>query len=144
MPEIAGAFGLFLLRQAFGDVSRELYDAAFVDGFDTGHGSIDTNTGTRYTCRVVIRSIRHRGLKRAHERGDFRKVHSTHQTRIATILSDLDVADRVSELDLPTYQLHPLRGDLAGFWSVRVSRNWRIIFRFQDGDAYDVNLIDYH
>lgn len=84
------------------------HDAAFVDGFDTDHGSIDTNTGTRYTCRVVIRNIRHRGLKRAHERGDFRKVHSTHQTRIATILSDLDVADRVSESLIcpPTNSIH--------------------------------------
>lgn len=93
---------------------------------------------------VVIRTISHRGLGRAHERGDFRKVHTTHQVRIATILSDLDVAEKVSDLDLPAYQLHRLKGDLAGFWSVRVSRNWRIVFRFVEGDAYDVNLVDYH
>ncbi|MYC85653.1 MAG: peptidase [Acidimicrobiia bacterium] len=60
------------------------------------------------------------------------------------ILSDLDVAEKVTDLDLPTYQLHRLKGDLAGFWSVRVSRNWRIVFRFDEGDAYDVNLVDYH
>lgn len=64
--------------------------------------------------------------------------------RIATVLSDLDVAAKVSDLDLPTYKLHPLKGELAGFWSVSVSRNWRIIFRFEQGDAYDVNLVDYH
>ncbi len=93
---------------------------------------------------MVIKSIRHRGLRRAHERGDFRKVHTAHQTRIATVLSDLDVAAKVSDLDLPTYKLHPLKGELAGFWSVCVSRNRRIIFRFEQGDAYDVNLVDYH
>ena len=93
---------------------------------------------------VAIRNIRHRRLRRAHERGDFRKIHTTHRTRIATILSDLDVAAKVSDLDLPTYKLHSLKGDLAGFWSIRVSRNWRIVFRFERGDAYDVSLIDYH
>ena len=93
---------------------------------------------------MVIRNIRHRGLRRAHERGNFRKVHNTHQARIATVLSDLDVANKVSDLDLPTYQLHPLKGNLTGFWSVRVSANWRIVFRFEEGDVYDVNLVDYH
>ena len=54
------------------------------------------------------------------------------------------MAAKVSDLDLRTYKLHPLKGEMAGFWSVRVSRNWRIIFRFEEGDAYDVNLVDYH
>ncbi len=54
------------------------------------------------------------------------------------------MAAKVSDLDLPTYRLHPLKGELAGFWSVPVSHNWRIIFRFEQGDAYDVNLVDYH
>jgi proteic killer suppression protein len=47
-------------------------------------------------------------------------------------------------MDLPGFRLHPLTGDLHGFWSVRVSANWRIIFRLEDGDAHDVDLIDYH
>ena len=47
-------------------------------------------------------------------------------------------------LDLPGYRLHPLRGDLKGFWSVEVSGNWRIIFRFENENVYDVDLIDYH
>ena len=71
--------------------------------------AIDTYTGTRYAHQAVIKSIRHRGLRRAHERGDFRKVHTAHQTRIATVLSDLEVAAKVSDLDLPTYILHPLK-----------------------------------
>jgi len=64
------------------------------------------------------------------------KVHAAHRTRIGAILSDLDVADNVFDLDLPKYQLHPLKGALAGCWSVRVSGNWRITFRFERGDVY--------
>jgi proteic killer suppression protein len=47
-------------------------------------------------------------------------------------------------MSLRSYRLHPLRGDLKGYWSVTVSGNWRIIFRFEDGNAFDVNLVDYH
>ena len=42
------------------------------------------------------------------------------------------------------YRLHPLKGELKSFWAVHVSTNWRIIFRFEDGDAFDVDLLDYH
>ena len=59
-------------------------------------------------------------------------------------LADLDDADKPSDLDLPGYRLHPLRGDLRGFWSISISANWRIIFRFEEGDAYDVDLVDYY
>ncbi len=92
----------------------------------------------------VIGSIKHRGLGRAHGRGDFRGVHATHANRIAAILSDLDAASAVSDLDLPTYRLHRLKGSLEGLWSIRVSRKWRIVFRFEDGDAHNVDLVDYH
>jgi len=47
-------------------------------------------------------------------------------------------------MDVAGFGLHPLKGDLRGFWAVRVSGNLRIVFRFQDGDAYDVDLVDYH
>ena len=64
--------------------------------------------------------------------------------RITLALADLDDADRPSDLDLPGYRLHPLKGGLKGFWSITISANWRIIFRFEEGDAFDVDLIDYH
>lgn len=48
------------------------------------------------------------------------------------------------DLNQPGFALHPLRGDRRGFWSVRVSGNWRVIFRFEEGDAFDVDLVDYH
>jgi proteic killer suppression protein len=63
---------------------------------------------------------------------------------VQEILSVLDAATTPQELDLPGYRLHPLKGDLRGFWSVSVRANWRIIFRFQGADAHDVELIDYH
>ena len=59
-------------------------------------------------------------------------------------LADLDNAVTASDLDLPGYRLHPLKGDLKGHWSISISGNWRITFRFEDGDAYDVDLTDYH
>ncbi len=79
-----------------------------------------------------------------YERGDPSKVRADQADRIALALADLDVADKSSDLDLPGYRLHPLRGNLRGFWSISISANWRIIFRFMEGDAYEVDLIDYH
>ena len=60
------------------------------------------------------------------------------------MLAHLDMAAKPSDLDLPGYRLHPLKGDLKGLWSVTISGNWRIIFSFKDGDASDVDLVDYH
>ena len=92
----------------------------------------------------MIRTFRHRGLKRLYDHGDSSKVRPDQAKRITVTLADLDDASRPSDLDLPGYRLHPLKGDLKGFWSIPISANWRIIFRFQEGDAYDVDLIDYH
>ena len=64
--------------------------------------------------------------------------------RIREILTALDDAARPGNMDLPGYRLHPLRGDMDGHWSVVVSRNYRIVFRFDDGEAVDVDLVDYH
>jgi proteic killer suppression protein len=59
-------------------------------------------------------------------------------------LTVLDDAATPQEVNLPAYRLHPLKGDLKGFWSVTVRANWRIVFRFEGTDAFDVELIDYH
>ena len=92
----------------------------------------------------MTRTFRHRGLKRFYDRGDRSQVFSDRVDRIEDILARLDVAVTPSELDLPGYALHPLKGKLKGFWALKVSGNWRIIFRLKDGDVFDVNLIDYH
>ena len=64
--------------------------------------------------------------------------------KIERILARLDVAGEPADMNLPGFQLHSLRGDLAGFWAVSVSGNWRIIFRFEAGNVCDVDLLDYH
>jgi proteic killer suppression protein len=92
----------------------------------------------------VIESFQHKGLKRLFEEDDRRKVPATHSDKIARILARLNEALTVQDMALPGYRLHPLKGELTGFWSVSVSGNWRVIFRFESSTAYDVDLIDYH
>jgi len=92
----------------------------------------------------MIESFRHRGLKRLYERGDRSGIGASMVGRVEEILTILEAAKRVEEADIPGYRLHPLSGNLRGFWSVRVTGNWRIIFRFEDGAAQDVDLTDYH
>lgn len=103
---------------------------------------LDICTDTRYGI-LVISSFRHRGLKRLYD-GDPSKVSADQARRIGTVLGHLDRAQRPSDLDLPGYRVHALKGDLKGMWSVTISGNWRIVFRFVDGNAFDVDLVDYH
>ena len=92
----------------------------------------------------MIRSFRHKGLKLLFEKADRRKIPQEYADKIERILARLEEASEVGNMDLPGFRLHPLKGDLGGFWSVAVSGNWRIMFRFEDGHASDVDLIDYH
>lgn len=92
----------------------------------------------------MIRSFKHRGLKRLYERGDRSGIRPDLLEIVERILTILDVAATPQALDLPRYHLHPLKGELKGFWSVTVRANWRIVFRFAGTDAVDVELIDYH
>ena len=66
------------------------------------------------------------------------------RARIQSILARLDIAESIDDLRLYSYHLHPLKGDLKSYWSITVKANWRIIFRFRDGNTLDVELIDYH
>ena len=90
------------------------------------------------------RSFKHRGLKRLYERDDRSGIRPDLVDTVQEILTVLDDAATPQDLNLPGYRLHPLKGELKGFWSVTVRANWRIIFRFQGADAFDVELIDYH
>ena len=92
----------------------------------------------------MIRRIRHRGLKRLFEDDDRRGLDSKLVEKIARVLARLNQASRPEHLNLPGWRLHPLKGYLAGFWSVTVSANWRIVFRFEGTDVTDVDLVDYH
>jgi toxin HigB-1 len=92
----------------------------------------------------MIESFAHKGLKKLFEEDERRKVPAGLADKIARILARLNEAVKVQDMGLPGYRLHPLKGDLAGFWAVSVSGNWRVTFRFENGMARDVDLIDYH
>jgi proteic killer suppression protein len=92
----------------------------------------------------VVGSFKHRGLKRLYERGDRSGIRPDLLETVEDILARLDEADTPRALNLPGYRLHALKGDLQGFWSVTVRANWRIMFRFEGTDAFDVEPIDYH
>jgi proteic killer suppression protein len=96
---------------------------------------------TRYAERVIL-SIRHKGLKRLYEDDDSRGVSRDHLEKLRDILARLDAAASPADIDLPGFRLHPLKGELRGFWAVRA--NWRVIFRFAGPNAADVDYLDYH
>ena len=92
----------------------------------------------------MIISIRHKGLKLLYEKGDPSRLQIQLVRRIENRLTRLDAATELKDLNAPGYGLHQLSGDLKGFWSIKVSGNWRMIFKFIDGEIYDLDLIDYH
>jgi len=92
----------------------------------------------------MIRSIRHKGLKRLYEDDDPRGVMRAHTEKLRDILARLDAAATAADMDLPSFRLHPLKGELKGFWAVTVRANWRVIFRMAEGDALDLDYVDYH
>ena len=92
----------------------------------------------------MIRSFKHRGLKRLYERDDRGGLRPDLIDTVEDILARLDRAETAQAMNLPGYRLHALKGDLKGFWAVTVRGNWRKIFRFEGADVFDVELIDYH
>jgi proteic killer suppression protein len=92
----------------------------------------------------MIRNFRHRGLQRLFERGDRSRIRPDFVEKVERILARLDASAAPNDMDAPGFGLHAMTGDRKGFWSVVVSRNWRVIFRFEDSEACDVDFIDYH
>ena len=88
--------------------------------------------------------IKHKGLRALHENDDRSGVAASQAARLRRILLRLQEATHPGSADAPGFRLHPLKGDRAGQWSVRVTGNWRVMFRFVDGEAVDVDLVDYH
>jgi len=91
----------------------------------------------------MIKSFRHRGLKRLYERGDRSKINAQQVDKVESILANLDAATEPSNMDLPGYKLHALKGDMKGMYSVWITGNWRIVYRFID-EPEDVDFTDYH
>ena len=92
----------------------------------------------------MIKSFRHKGLKRFYETGSTVGIQSTHKKRLRLQLAALDTATTIKDMDVPGFRLHRLKGDRKGAWSVWVSGNWRVTFDFEDGNADIVNYEDYH
>ena len=89
--------------------------------------------------------IRHKGLRALAEQDRANQVPGKLVARLRRILTALSQARRPGDLDSrPGYRLHPLKGDMVGLWSISVSGNWRVVFRFEDSEAVDVDLVDYH
>lgn len=92
----------------------------------------------------MIRSFQHKGLAKFFTSGSTAGIQAAHAKRLRLILGRLHAASNVGDMDLPGLRLHKLSGNRSGIWSVTVSGNWRVTFRFEDGDAEIVNYEDYH
>ncbi len=98
---------------------------------------------TRYTF-VMIKSIQHKGLRKYYEEGDGSKLPPQYLRKINRIFDQLEAITSVSDIQGMGSGTHKLMGSLADFWAISVSPNYRIIFRFENGDIYDVDYLDYH
>ncbi|WP_260295521.1 type II toxin-antitoxin system RelE/ParE family toxin [Sedimenticola hydrogenitrophicus] len=92
----------------------------------------------------MIRSFRHKGLVNFFKSGSTAGIQVAHAKRLRLILGRLNAASSTKDMDLPGLRLHELTGNRSGIWSVTVSGNWRVTFRFDGEDAEVVNYEDYH
>jgi toxin HigB-1 len=92
----------------------------------------------------MIQSFRHKGLAKFFATGSRAGIQAVHADRLRLILAALNAAAVPSDMGLPGLKLHPLKGARSGIWSVNVSGNWRVTFRFSGKDAVDIDYEDYH
>ena len=107
------------------------------------HDTIDFCCATSYNFNM-IKSFKHKGLKLFFESGNTSGIQTTHSKKIRLQLTALDTSTGIEDMNLPGYNLHELKGNKKGIWSITVNGNWRITFQFEQGDAYIVNYEDYH
>ena len=93
---------------------------------------------------MMIGTFRHKGLRQLFEDDLAKGVNPDHARKLKQVLSVMQAAQQIEALNLPTFRLHALTGDLKGFWSIAVRANWRVIFRFEDGRALEIDPVDYH
>ncbi len=92
----------------------------------------------------MIQSLRHKGLRRFFETGKKSGIQAKHADRLRLQLAALDTAQTIEDMDLPGYNLDPLKGRMKGRWSIWVSEKWRLTFEFRDGNVHVLNYEDYH
>jgi len=93
---------------------------------------------------AMILSFKHKGLKKYYETGSTAGIQTRHAKKLRLLLAALDTAKIIDDMDLPGFSLHPLKGDRSGIWSISVSGNWRVTFKFEKGNAQIINYEDYH
>jgi toxin HigB-1 len=103
-----------------------------------------THVTLHVTSVGVIRTFRHKGLEGLYLRGEGRRLPAEMLPRIRVLLNAVSLAKTLDDLNVASYRLHQLKGDLKGNWSISVRANWRMIFRFEGGDAFDVDFVDCH
>lgn len=94
--------------------------------------------------RLVIKSIKHKGLSAFWWKGNVRRLNPDQLPKLSRMLHALDLARLPADLNFPGWRMHPLRGDYQGYFSLTVSGNWRLVFRFDGADTADIDLVDYH
>ena len=92
----------------------------------------------------MIKSFVHKGLEDFFYDGTKKGIQAKHARKLALVLDLLDAAHKISDMNFPGSSLHPLEPKKQNRWAVKVSGNWRVTFIFEDGDAYNINYIDYH
>ena len=92
----------------------------------------------------MITSFQHKGLRVFYETGSTRGIRADHAKRLSRMLQFMDRALVPGDLDLPGWRLHPLKGGLIDYWSLSISGNWRVVFRFSGSDIELVDYLDYH
>ena len=92
----------------------------------------------------MIKSFRHKGLRKLFETGSTSGVQASHAKRLRMQLAALDTAQAIEDMDIPGFRLHQLKGQMRGRWSITVNGNWRLTFEFQDGNAFVLDYGDYH
>jgi proteic killer suppression protein len=92
----------------------------------------------------MIKSFRHKGLRRFFESGSVAGIQPHHAKRLRMLLAALDTANSLADMNIPGFRLHPLKGSERGRWSIWVNGNWRLTFEFQNGDGHVLDYEDYH
>lgn len=92
----------------------------------------------------MIKLFKHKGLQKFYASGSTAGIQNAHEKKLRMILAALDSSQGIDDMDIPGYRLHPLKGKMKGIWSVTVNGNWRVTFKFENGNAYIVNYEDYH